>query len=122
MVARLLEFYDPYSPLDLWREAFFEHDWKPRRYSPERERKNAQWHYGRIEYFVRRFKRGSKIEPIEVDMTWCRHSCTGLVVLDGHHRLCAADLAGVTEIPADCGGVVEVIHWLEGRHDHRPEL
>lgn len=123
IVQRLIKHYNPYTPLGLRRERFFEKKWRPRtKFIDDKDRSpDEAWHYGRIAHFVNEIRKGNKLDEIIVDMNWFGISCTGIAVIDGHHRLCAADIAGAERIPASVGGIVDIIQWLAGIHDNAPE-
>ncbi|MEX2717466.1 MAG: hypothetical protein Q6370_014290 [Candidatus Sigynarchaeota archaeon] len=129
LVQRLIKCYDPYHPLGIGKKQFAANGKrKPRaKFVPEDERDNKlaqdpSWHYGRIAHFVNQIRKGKRLDQIEVDMMWHGHKCTGIVVLDGHHRLCAADIVGIERIPASISGAVRIIEWLVGKHDNAPEF
>lgn len=128
LVQRLIKHYNPYRPLGISKKRFLAGKFRPRaKFIPDNDRddkiaKDLNWHYGRVAHFVNAIRKGHKIEKIEVDMKWHNSWCCGLDVLDGHHRLCAADIAGAERIPASVGGIVDIIEWLAGIHDNAPEF
>lgn len=125
LVQRLVSFYEPFAQLGITRDGYFASKWDPvTTYvrDPERFRLSSEWHYGRIEHFVRELREGRVLEPLEVDMSWSGASCTGIVLVDGHHRLCAADISELTAVPASCSGIVDIIDWLKGYHHNTPEF
>ena len=75
------------------------------------------WDYGRIRHFYERLLAGDTLDAIEVD-----NACDGgrsypdpeLVLIDGHHRLAAARLAGAKVILARYGGRVDLLRYLTG--------
>lgn len=79
------------------------------------------YHYGRIRYFLDQFNDQKKVHPVQVDTRWNYHTPTGLDLLDGHHRLAGAILAGVTKIPVDYSGPIDALPWLRGETDNRPD-
>ena len=121
LVERALQFICPYAPLEISRRMYYRSKWTPERFQPDAVRPNEPWwHLGRIEFFVREIREGRPLDPISIDMRWNHMSPTGLVLIDGHHRLCAADIMGVTRIPCEYGGLVDTLTWLEGQSDRAP--
>jgi hypothetical protein len=113
VVARLLQIYDPYPPICPARptreqilgspvEFNFESMYSSRRLPGD------SWHLGRIRYF---YQFGID-EPILLSVHERGDSLP--VVLDGHHRLCAADLREDWTIPADCDWDDRWLSWLTG--------
>lgn len=43
-------------------------------------------------------------------------------MLDGHHRLIAADLLGLETVPVSYSGVVSWLAWLQGDGDRPDDL
>lgn len=124
-VERLLEHYQVYAPLGITRAGYLKKSWEPMdEYVRDQDRykQTSAWHYGRIEHFVRTLRAGNRLDAIEVDMQWCGSACTGLVVVDGHHRLIAADITGTERIKASVSGIVTIIDWLRGRNNIKPEF
>ncbi len=121
IVARLLEFYDPFGALGL--EEARVRDLLPSakpigEFVADKERLPETWHVGRIKHFVE--NRSS--DPIEVDND-CRSGWFGPpCVLDGHHRLCAAVIRGDRRIAATYGGLVATLEWLKGKRKTCPVL
>lgn len=126
LVQRLIKHYNPYTPLDITKRKFLSKKWRPRtKYVPDgndKFREDPNWHCGRIAHFVNMIRKGLPLDQIEVDMRWHLDHCVGISVLDGHHRLCAADIAGLDRIPVSIGGIVDIIEWLAGIHDNAPDF
>lgn len=80
------------------------------------------WHWGRIRYFYEKFSRGERVDPVMLDNV-CHgmHVYPELLVIDGHHRLCGAYLAGLKTVPSNYSGRVDFLRWLEGKTSKRPE-
>lgn len=127
-VDRLLGFYDPFkqffdrtpslaavrkTPVVEGRHALRPHELKDS--YPDRD-----WDKGRIRYFVELMEQGAKIDPIEIDNECERGHIYGPLLLDGHHRLCAAALLKVPTIRARYGGRVDTLKYLTGKTPHPP--
>ena len=67
------------------------------------------------------FLRGEEVTPIEVDNKWSGFVPCSLVLLDGHHRLCGAILAGSAHVVVSYSGEVEALRWLKGERPNPPE-
>lgn len=81
------------------------------------------WHYGRMRYFFEEFRAGRTVDPIEIDNVCDRgHIYPIPIVLDGHHRLAGAYLAGARIIPATYGGLVSLRQYLTGRRKTAPPV
>jgi hypothetical protein len=83
-------------------------------------RRNRRWDRGRVRYFVELMEAGTEIDPIEVDNECDRGHIYGPILLDGHHRLCAAALLKVPTIRARYGGRVDTLKYLIGKTPHPP--
>jgi hypothetical protein len=81
-----------------------------------------RWHTGRIRYFVELLERGDRLDPIEIDNQCDRGGIYGPILLDGHHRLCAAALLKTPTIRASYGGRVDFLKYLTGKTNHPPEI
>jgi hypothetical protein len=79
-----------------------------------------RWDLGRIRYFVEQLERGAKLDPIEIDNQCDRGHIYGPILLDGHHRLCAAALLRTPTIRAVYGGRVDTLKYLTGKTPHPP--
>ena len=79
------------------------------------------WDCGRVRYFYERVKAGKKLDPIMVDNV-CMNGRIYVepVIVDGHHRLVAAHLAGEETIPADYSGRVDLLNYLTGKRKTCP--
>jgi hypothetical protein len=80
-----------------------------------RKQPTRAWDYGQIRFFYEALLAGKKLDAIEVDNE-CEHGriYPVPVLLDGHHRLAAAHLAGARIILASYGGRVDLLRYLTG--------
>jgi hypothetical protein len=119
---RRLEFVLRYPPEEEYVEEAdrsYPHPWQSRLM---RERHQYAWHWGRIRYFYEMLRSGEALDPIVLDNKCANgHVYPILVLVDGHHRLCAADLAEAQTIPVLYSGRVDLLKWLEGKRAKRPE-
>lgn len=125
LVERLLRNCDPFAVLGLTTLSGAQiadpMDYEPITEHQPYHRRSAQYHLGRIRYFVELLLLGEEVDPVEVD-----NRCWGLtilpepVILDGHHRLCAALTVGQETVLANYGGRVDVLRWLAGKRRTRP--
>lgn len=125
LVARLLQFYDPFYLLFDRRPALdtFEHvpvqryPWAGGIYrTPSR-----QWHLGRVRFFLDAFRAGQDCDPLDID-NHCDHGYIyGPIVDDGHHRLCAAVLARRERVPVFYSGRLDTLRFLTGQRQTAPE-
>lgn len=125
LLSRLLEFYDPEMAL-LGKHISTEQVDKAKpiaRYVDSWDRKpTARWHLGRIKFFLDKFRNAEKIDPIEVDNEVWRDQLYGPVVIDGHHRLIAAKLAGKQKIDCHYAGRVDFLRYLTGKRQKTPAI
>ncbi len=121
LVERLLKYYNPFLNLGINWYRYHDHTWEPVEFRKPYDR-DEDWHYGRVAFFVQILEAGRSVEPLEIDMYWHGSSVTGLALLDGHHRLCAAEITKTRTLPAHVGGVVSIIEWLTGVHDRAPNF
>lgn len=114
LVSRLAAVYDPFQVLfgrelcDLSPDYF---DIRPEPGFVEIVERDVTYHRGRIAYLVEAWPH----EPIEVDNDWHRWGPGGPIVVDGHHRLCAAILAHRRRIACSYSGAMRTLRWLEGQ-------
>lgn len=131
LLSRLVLHYDPFSFLfEKGREGlgdgFFDLD--PVEFVPNSYRSTCQdYDRRRIAHFTQELRRGSIIDPIELDNdipprrggspTWGPP-----IIIDGHHRACAAILTGKRRIACKYSGLVDTLEWLKGvgRADRPP--
>lgn len=80
-----------------------------------RKQPTRAWDYGRIRYFYEQLLAGCTLDAIEVDNAcdWGRIYPIP-VLLDGHHRLAAARLAGTRTIRVSYGGRLDLLRYLTG--------
>lgn len=96
-------------------------NYEPASFQYENNR-DTEYHLGRLAFFVAAFREGASVEPLEIDKL-CENGLIypQAILLDGHHRLAAAELIGKTRVPATYGGLVSVLEWLTGETDEEPE-
>lgn len=75
----------------------------------------------RIRYFRDLFREGKDVSPIVLDNQWHGFRPTGLVLDDGHHRLCGAILAGSDVVNVDYSGDTKALRWLKGEIQNPPD-
>lgn len=119
LTGRLTQWY--YPP---WLRRFtLEHVLRsrPREFEHETTRMHDRgYDAGRIHFLLLQLRSGAELTPIELDMSWHGSSVTGLVVIDGHHRLVAHVLGRKRHIPASVSGLVSMIEWLRGERRKCP--
>lgn len=131
LVSRLARYYDPFSFLFERSRAelldgFF--DVTPIEFIANAHRLDCKdYDRRRIAYFVERLRRGEPIEPIELDNDIPPHRGGPPVwgppiIIDGHHRACAATLVGRRRMECEYSGLKDTLDWLkgEGRADRPP--
>lgn len=122
LVERLLSCFDPFDVLDLDSEKDDPLSCDPIAEFRTFNRRTRRYHLGRIHYFINRLLLGEELDPVEID-----NACAGRyilpipILLDGHHRLCAAVIVGERTIQTNYGGRVDVKNWLSGRRAQRPK-
>ena len=124
LVDRLLEFVNPFSPLNLHEVDVLAklHSVPIRRRWRERiDYEDFDWDVGRIAFFVTRYDLGKKVDPIELESEVSNGSIYGPTIIDGHHRLAAAKIAGSKTIKADFSGRTDVWDYLTGKRKYPPE-
>jgi hypothetical protein len=119
LIERLCEFYDPFGILGIGVEDC--ESATPERFYADFQFRNRNYHCRRAAYFRNEIKAGAILPPIEMD-----NYCAGYyilpepIVIDGHHRLCGAILAGAATIRASYSGRVDVLRYLTGASRRRP--
>jgi len=84
-------------------------------------RESEAYHLGRIRYFLDMLESGILLPAIEID-----NECSGCdihpipILLDGHHRLVAAELYGSKRIGVEYGGRMDLLMWLSGESEVNP--
>lgn len=108
-VAKLLERYDPFHRIGLKRRdlAYYQNAKPESTHAPPTQRQ-AGYSRSRIAWLLRE----GWEDPPEVDWVWRGPTPAYLVFLDGHHRLCAATLAGDTHILISYSGPLSEIPKL----------
>jgi hypothetical protein len=86
-----------------------------------KDKRDEAYSLGRIRYFRDLFLQEKEVTPIDVDNKWSGFSPYSLVLLDGHHRLCGAILAGRDHVVASYSGEVEALRWLKGERASCPK-
>lgn len=127
LVARLVPHLpDPFKILGVPRDTNFDRV-KPQvryvndSYSRLRTERDQAYSRGRIRYFRDLFLEGEEVTPLEVDNEWSLYSPCGLILNDGHHRLCGAILAGSDHVVVSYSGDVRALRWLKGELQTAPE-
>jgi hypothetical protein len=124
LVERLHEHYNPWGALSLSpTEDLEKHPTVVEHVGTFSKQRDLGYHYGRVRYFAERFRLGWKsVDAIEVDNETANDRVLPLaVVLDGHHRMCGALVAGVKRMRVSYGGRIDVLRYLQGRTDVTPE-
>ena len=114
LVTRLSDLWDPFVALDLDTEDVVELvNVTPREYwNGDRD---TEYHLGRIRYFLDHLTTGADLDPIEVDNQCDNGHIYPIPILDdGNHRFAAYIIAGRATIPANYGGRVDLLEYLEG--------
>ena len=133
LVSRLYEAYDPFPPLFGDRPVSLEEVLGATMLTTDRPRldiSDRQFHLGRVKYLLGCFQSWKplskryylRMDPIVVDYGWDRLVPTGPILVDGHHRFCAAILGDVPKIRADFSGPVKDIRYFMGRRNTRPDF
>jgi hypothetical protein len=124
LVNRLIELYDPFSGIGIFRQEEFlkkARNTTARTFIKLDDRKH-DYHAGRCQYFAQILTSGRDVEPIEVD-----NACANgriypePIVLDGHHRLIGAIMAGAKKIRCSYGGRMDLLRYLQGRRKTCPQ-
>ena len=115
---RLLEYYDPWFCLDVTPQDAATPHYPLVHEHQSYDLRDKDYHLGRITYFRDLLLDGAALDPIDIDNDWDL-GCP--IVVDGHHRLCAAILAKVPTIPAQYGGRVDFLRYLTGARKTKPE-
>lgn len=123
LVGRLAELYDPFVHLGLTKShrKLVKKSKEIKKYVNDDVR-DIDYHLGRILFFKQEFERFNPVQPIVID-----NECNGgfvypyPIVIDGHHRLGGAVLAGIEHIYCSYGGRRDLLHYLMGKTDVRPD-
>lgn len=107
--AKLMMRYDPFRALGLTRRdlAYYRQAKAESVYAPPNHRRPS-YSRNRIAWLLRH----GWEDPIEVDWVWRGSTPAYLVVVDGHHRLCAAVLANDESVLVSYSGPIEEIKNL----------
>lgn len=122
IVTRLLRYYDPFATLGLSRSKTAQRvaRARPRAYV-ELHHRTASYHVGRIRWLMLHVA-AWRATPISID-NFCNHGYFGPpIVVDGHHRLCAAALLRRRHILASYSGLVSTLDYLTGACRKAPEF
>ena len=88
-----------------------------------RKQPSRAWDYGRIRFFYEQLLAGVVLDPITIDNECYNNQIYPVpILLDGHHRLAAAHLAGVPTICASYGGRLDLLRYLTGTRKTCPEM
>lgn len=120
IVTRLLRYYDPFAVLGLSRSKTAQRVvlTRPRAYVEEYHRE-ASYHVGRIRWLMLHVA-AWRDSPISVDNFCDRGHFGPPIVVDGHHRLCAAALLRRRHILASYSGLVSTLDYLMGARRKAP--
>lgn len=124
-VKRLNYMWDAVSALDL-PEKEFSLEWVKEvapnpEYIDDLEKRDLNYHRGRIHYFLKELEEKGDLDPINLDCEFiCNHLNPLSSVIDGNHRLLAYILSNRTWIPIHFGGFEETLHYLEGKTNVLP--
>jgi hypothetical protein len=124
LVERLQALWDPMEILGLTQDFSWLETTEPlAQFQDDFRDRSMEYHRGRIRYFVDRLRAGHKLDPISVDNV-CNsgHIYPIPVLLDGNHRLTACILVGCKTIPAEYGGRVDLLRYLEGKRKTLPKV
>jgi len=122
LVPRLVEFYDPWGGLFDRRPTAAEVARARVRPVPLllRGHRTRAYDLGRVRFFRDELCAGRMCEPLEVD-NYCQDThIYGPFVVDGHHRLCGALLAGQLTLPVHYSGRVDTLRYLRGQRRTPP--
>ena len=80
-----------------------------------RKQPTRAWDYGRVRFFYEQLVAGGVLDAIEIDNECDDHRIYPVpIVIDGHHRLAASQIAGVRIIHASYGGRCDLLRYLTG--------
>lgn len=88
----------------------------------DRPQRISEYDWRRVCYFIWQVKNGKPLDPITIDCV-----CYGLrvlpqsTVIDGNHRLCAANLTKQRLVKINFSGRVDLLEWLKGETNVKPE-
>jgi len=124
IVNRLAQFYDAAERLGLGTitdeevmAAPIQSHWRTEVYGDD----GRAWHLGRIHYLAEGMWSGLPMEPIELDNDCTYETIGPPVIIDGHHRFLAAQLANAHAIPATYGGRCDILNYLRGKRKTAPK-
>lgn len=119
LIERLLETYgDPFRYIHLTRaKAALLVQTEPAQSFRALHPRTAAWNAGRVRWFM---DDPTRIDSIEVDNNWHYTRPDKVVILDGHHRLCAAILLGLPTIQVSYGGDLAMLRYLTGQRKSCP--
>lgn len=128
LVNRLLSHYDPFRQffnvrptLTEVRKARMVEGYAPTRPEPSDQLIHCDtellWDLGRLKFFVELLEKDGKLDPIEGDWRWDNGAPVRFLLVDGHHRLCAAKLARCERIDLDYSGPVDFLKYLKGERE-----
>ena len=134
LVSRLKRFIDPFnvlfleeeSPLNMKvRQIKVQYPAVSNYVAPElrwefKKLSSQVWHIGRVRYFIDQLEAGKQLDPIDVDNACDRGFIYQPILVDGHHRFCAAILVGKRRIPVHYSGRMDTLRWLTGARRNAP--
>lgn len=129
LVARFVAYYDPFEVLELDAKKAEERLFSVRTQKVyDSSDGSVEWDIGRIRFFWEKLDRRKPLDPI-LARAW-HHDGEQVeslragypVLIDGHHRLCAAVLYGVERIVAYWEGRADMAEWLTGERSTDPLL
>jgi len=122
LVPRVLRLYNPWRHLNIESGGFARtmQDYPIQSTYLDGFQRTDDYDYGRVRHLMDEMQVGKEPEPIELDNSWMGTTPTGLLVVDGHHRLMAAALLKRRFIPALYSGWTDVLDWLKGQRKSCP--
>ena len=137
LVDRLLKLYNPYrailgenARITQFRKKCY--DWTKYEevgYEPNYDKRKYRYHVLRCQSFMKDLEAVGRVfagihffEPIIIDnCCFNGHITPQPVVIDGHHRLIAADLFGLKIIRVSYSGRIDLLRYLEGKRKTCPQ-
>lgn len=130
LVARLVEWIDPWAALQLRTAPYFTRAVPPieaYRGDPGMHLhdkglwRTTFYHRGRVLYFAEVLAAGDAVDPIILDCECDRWNIYPVpVLIDGYHRLAGALLSGAETLPAIFSGRVDLLNYLTGEAEEVP--